>query len=68
MMLKEYKKEDGEIIQLPEGFHLAIEETSNGVYRINLSDIEGRSAGNHGTDLDGMIEHAIADLRQMRKV
>lgn len=67
MILKEYQKLSGEIIKLPEDFSLTIEETSNCVYQIDLFDIQGRSVGNHGTDLDGMIEQAIINLKKMRK-
>lgn len=67
MILKEYKKQNGEIIKLPDDFSLKIEETSNCVYQIDLFDIQGRSVGNHGTDLDEMIEKAIIDLKKMRE-
>ena len=67
MIVKEYKKQNGEIIKLTEDLSLKIEETSNCVYQIDLFDVQGRSIGNHGTDLDGMIEQAIIDLNIMRK-
>ena len=67
MIVKEYKKQNGEIIKLAEGFSLNIEETSNCVYQIDLFDVQGRSVANHGTDLDGMIEQANIDLNKMRK-
>ncbi|WP_066632772.1 hypothetical protein [Labilibacter marinus] len=66
MILKEYKKQNGEIIKFPIGFSLRIEETSNCVYQIDLFDNQGRSIGNHGTDLDEMIEQAVIDLNKMR--
>ncbi len=66
MILKEYEKQNGEIIKLPSEFSLTIKETSNSVYQIDLFDIQGRSVGNHGTDLDEMIEQAIVDLNKMR--
>ena len=59
MILKEYRKQNGEIIKLPDDFSLKIEETSNCVYQIDLFDIQGRSVSNHGTDLDKIIEQAI---------
>lgn len=66
MILKEYKKQNGEIIKLPSEFSLTIKETSNCVYQIDLFDIQGRSVGNHGTELEEMIEQAIIDLNKMR--
>ena len=67
MLLTEYIKTNGEIVVLPNGFRLAIEETSNNVCKIDLFDSQRRSVSNHGTDLDGMIEEAIEDLKKMRK-
>jgi hypothetical protein len=67
MFLTEYKKTNGQIIALPEGFRLTIEETSNCVYQIDLFDSHGRNVGDHGTDLDDMVEKAIKDLIKMRK-
>jgi len=67
MILKEYKKQNGEIIKLPTEISLTIEETSNCVYQIDLFDIQGRRVGNHGTDLEEMIEQAIIDLNKMRE-
>ena len=67
MILKGYRKQNGDIIKLPPEFSLTIEETSNCVYQIELFDIQGRNVSNHGTDLDEMIEQAINDLKQMRK-
>ena len=55
-------KADTKEFDLPEGFMLDIEETSNSVYRINLIDSAGRSVGNHGSNLDSMIEQALEDL------
>lgn len=67
MILKEYKKQNGEILKFPDNFNLTIEETSNTVYQIDLFDSEGRSVSDHGTNLDEMIEKALEDLKQMRK-
>lgn len=67
MILKEYKKQNGEILKLPDDFSLKIEETSNCVYQIDLIDTKGRSVGNHGTDLDEMVKQAIIDLKKMRE-
>lgn len=60
-------KADRKEFDLPEGFMLDIEETSNSVYRINLIDSAGRSVGNHGSDLDSMIEQALEDLIKISK-
>lgn len=60
-----YEKESGQIIILPDGFKLDIQETSNGVYRINMFDQIGRNVSNHGTSLDEMVEEAIKDLKKM---
>lgn len=66
MFLSKYTKTNGQTIVLPEGFRLLIEETSNNVYQIDLFDDLMRSVGNHGTDLDSMVENAIEDLLKMR--
>ena len=67
MVLTEYKKMNGQTIVFPEGFGLTIEETSNGVYQIDLFDNQKRSVSNHGTDLDNMAEKAIENLIKMRR-
>lgn len=67
MIVKEHKKQNGEIIKLSDGFSLKIEETLNCAFQIDLFDIQGRSVGNHGADLDEMIEKAIIDLKKMRE-
>jgi hypothetical protein len=65
MFKTEYKTMSGQIVVLPEGFRLRIEETSNCVYQIDMFDKQMRSIKNHGTDLDDMIEKAIEDLIKM---
>ncbi len=67
MFSSEYRKMNGEVINLPEGFKLSITETSNCVYQIDMFDNQMRSVSNHGTDLDDMVEKAIEDLINMRK-
>lgn len=67
MFLTEYRKMNGQIIVLPDGFRLTINETSNSVYQIDLFDNQMRSVSNHGTDLDEMVENAIEDLIKMSK-
>lgn len=68
MIFNELEKENGdEKIIIPEGFYLTIAETSQNVYGINLTDSEGRSIKNHGTDLYDMVEKAIEDLIKLRK-
>jgi len=64
--LTEYIKENGQTNILPEGFKLTIEETSQGVYQVELFDENMSSISNHGTDLDGIISKAIQDLDKMR--
>ena len=63
----EFKKSNGEIIDLPKGFKLMIDETSNNVYRIEMIDSVGRIVGNHGSDLEGMVEQVLTDLIKMKK-
>lgn len=60
-----YEKESRGTISLPKGSRLDIQETSNGVYQINLIDKHGRSVSNHGIGLDEMVENAIIDLKRM---
>ena len=67
MHLTEYTNSNGERISLPAGFRLSITETSNNSYQIDLLDSQLRSVSNHGTDLDDMVEKAIADLIRMRQ-
>ena len=67
MFLTKYRKGNGQIIALPEGFRLTINETSNNVYQIDLFDEQMRSVSNHGSDLDDMVEKAIEDLIKMRR-
>ncbi|MFT7036434.1 MAG: hypothetical protein ACJA2S_004963 [Cyclobacteriaceae bacterium] len=65
MIEKHFRKSNGEIIELPDGFKIGIDETSNNVYKIDMFDNEGRSVSNHGDNLDEMVIQAIADLQRM---
>jgi hypothetical protein len=64
---KEFAKENGELLKLPQEFSLNVEETSNGVYQIELHDKAGRSVSKQGVDLDNMLETSIEELIRMRK-
>lgn len=57
-----YTKENGEAITLPKGFYLEINETSIGVYLLNILDCLGRSVTKHNTDLDHMFDEALSEL------
>ena len=67
MIRNEYEKLNGEKISLPEGINLDIQEISNNVYEIVLSDTSGRSVGRLGSDLDSMVERALKELIEMIK-
>ena len=67
MIENKFQKSNGEIIHLPKGIRLGIDETSNNVYQIDMFDSDGRSVSNHGTDLDEMVEQALTDLLNMKK-
>lgn len=60
---KTFQKSDGEIIQIPDEFNLKIDETSNNVYQLDLTDELGRKVSDHGTNLDQMVINSIQKLK-----
>ncbi|MDW7691297.1 hypothetical protein R9C00_18905 [Flammeovirgaceae bacterium SG7u.111] len=63
-----YITSNGEMVNLPQGFDLKIDELSNGVYEINISDKNGRSVSGQCTDteLDSLVQKAIESLKKVR--
>lgn len=67
MILTEYKKSNGDKLVLPEGIKLSIEEISNGIYKIEMFDEQGRNVGKYGEEVDLLVSQALRDLLNMKE-
>jgi len=56
---KEFKNSKGECIEIPENWLLRLDEVSNGIFELNLTDEFERTVSDKGWNLDEMVERAV---------